>query len=137
MTTTTARPASSPLEQAAARGWLARLGAWSGSHFRLGPAGLAGGPGVFGAFAPQVSRRCPVPGWQDSSSSSVKARDIITKDFAGLSSTALQVVVHDSAGPIASRPGRPAGHRESDRAVAGRPAGLDRRRPAARYEHLR
>ena len=45
--------------------------------------------GVFGAFAPQVMSALSGAGWQDSSSSSVKARDVIAKDFAGLDSTAL------------------------------------------------
>ena len=35
---------------------------------------------------------------------SVKARNVIAKDFAGLGSTALQVVVVDKNGPIASDP---------------------------------
>jgi putative drug exporter of the RND superfamily len=58
----------------------------------------------FGAFAPRVESALSGAGWQDSGSSSVKARDVIAKDFAGLNSTALQVVVHDSSGPIAADP---------------------------------
>ena len=59
---------------------------------------------MFGAFAPQVESALSGAGWQDSGSSSVKARDVIAKDFAGLGSTALQVVVHDKRGPIAAIP---------------------------------
>jgi RND superfamily putative drug exporter len=59
---------------------------------------------LFGAFAPQVMSALSGAGWQDSGSSSVKARDIIAKDFAGLGSTALQVVVVDKSGPIATDP---------------------------------
>jgi RND superfamily putative drug exporter len=84
--------------------WLARLGAWTGSHLRIVLLAwlvvLAG----FGAFAPRVESALSGAGWQDSGSSSVKARDMISKDFSGLNSTALQVVVHDSAGPISSDP---------------------------------
>jgi putative drug exporter of the RND superfamily len=60
--------------------------------------------GIFGAFAPQVMSALSGAGWQDSGSMSVKARDVIAKDFAGLGSTALQVVVVDKNGPIASDP---------------------------------
>jgi RND superfamily putative drug exporter len=83
---------------------LSRLGAWTGSHLRVVLLAwlvvLAG----FGAFAPKVQSALSGAGWQDSGSSSVKARDLIAKDFGGLNSTALQVVVHDSRGPIASDP---------------------------------
>jgi hypothetical protein len=60
--------------------------------------------GVFGAFAPKVMSSLSGAGWQDSGSTSVKARDIIAKDFAGLGSTALQVVVVDKSSSIASDP---------------------------------
>jgi RND superfamily putative drug exporter len=58
--------------------------------------------GVFGAFAPQVESALSGAGWQDSGSQSVQARTLIAKNFHGLGSTALQVVVHDSAASIAS-----------------------------------
>ena len=60
--------------------------------------------GLFGAFAPQVMSALSGAGWQDSGSSSVQARDVIAKDFAGLGSTALQVVVVDKRGSVASDP---------------------------------
>ncbi len=104
MTTTAARPASSPLEQAPSRGWLARLGAWSGIHFRRVLVAWLVVLGVFGAFAPKVMSSLSGAGWQDSGSMSVKARDVIAKDFAGLGSTSLQVVVVAKNGPIASDP---------------------------------
>ncbi len=104
MTTTAARPASPPVEHAPSRGWLARLGAWSGSHLRVVLVAWLLLLGIFGAFAPQVMSALSGAGWQDSGSMSVKARDVIAKDFAGLGSTALQVVVVDKNGPIASDP---------------------------------
>ena len=64
---------------------------------------------MFGAFAPQVESALSGAGWQDSGSQSVKARDVIAKEFAGLGSTALQVVVQDSKRPDRGRPGRAAG----------------------------
>jgi RND superfamily putative drug exporter len=59
---------------------------------------------AFGAFAPQVESVLSGGGWQDSGSQSIVARDLIAKDFAGLGSTALQVVVHDSTGSVVSDP---------------------------------
>lgn len=85
-------------------GWLTRLGTWTGSHLGVVLLGWLVVLGGFGAFAPQVESALSGAGWQDSGSSSVQARDIITRDFAGLNSTALQVVVHSSAGPIATDP---------------------------------
>ncbi|MEO6702654.1 MAG: MMPL family transporter, partial [Jatrophihabitantaceae bacterium] len=57
-----------------------------------------------GAFAPSVESALSGAGWQDSGSQSVRARAAITKDFQGMGSSALQVVVHDSTGPIANDP---------------------------------
>jgi RND superfamily putative drug exporter len=104
VTTTVTHRQRQPQTEPGTPGWLAQLGAWTASHLRFVLLAwlvvLAG----FGAFAPQVESALSGAGWQDSSSSSITARDIITKDFAGLNSTALQVVVHDSAGPIAANP---------------------------------
>ena len=108
MTTTAARPTGSPTGspsvQASSRGWLARLGAWSGGHLRVVLVAWLLLLGLFGAFAPQVMSALSGAGWQDSGSSSVQARDVIAKDFAGLGSTALQVVVVDKRGSVASDP---------------------------------
>lgn len=85
----------------ATRSGLARLGAWSAGHLRsvlvLWLLLLA----VFGAFAPKVESALSGAGWQDSGSQSVAARAVIAKNFHGLGATALQVVVHDGARPIA------------------------------------
>lgn len=58
--------------------------------------------GVFGAFAPRVESALAGAGWQDSGSQSIQARNILGKEFAGLNSTALQVVIHDTKGQIAT-----------------------------------
>jgi RND superfamily putative drug exporter len=101
VTTTVTRP-TDPAAPLQAPGLLSRLGGWTGSHLRIVLIAwlvvLAG----FGAFAPQVQSALSGAGWQDSGSSSVRARDLIAKDFGGLNSTALQVVVHDSRGPLAT-----------------------------------
>ncbi|MGC8471573.1 MAG: hypothetical protein ACP5PM_04685 [Acidimicrobiales bacterium] len=59
----------------------------------------------FGMFAPKVESALAGAGWQDSASASVQARQIIRRDFAGLGSSALQVVIVDRAHPIAGDPG--------------------------------
>jgi RND superfamily putative drug exporter len=102
MTTTATRPESTPKISAPPPGWLTRLGAWSGSHFRIVLITWLLLLGGFGAFAPQVMSALSGAGWQDSTSSSVRARDVIAKDFSGLGSTALQVVVHSSSGQVAT-----------------------------------
>jgi RND superfamily putative drug exporter len=93
-----------PAESATADSLLSRLGRWTGSHLRIVLIAWLVVMAGLGAFAPRVQSALSGAGWQDSGSSSVQARDVIAKDFAGLNSTALQVVVHDKAGPIASDP---------------------------------
>jgi RND superfamily putative drug exporter len=59
---------------------------------------------VFGFFAPRVQSALAGAGWQDSTSQSVVARNVIQRDFAGLGASALQVVVVDHREPISSDP---------------------------------
>jgi RND superfamily putative drug exporter len=82
----------------------ALLGRWTATHFRLVLLAWLVVLGVFGAFAPKVETALAGAGWQDSSSQSVQARNIIQRQFAGLGSAALQVVVVDRNGPIATDP---------------------------------
>ena len=102
--TSTTRPRPRPAVHSAVPGWLSRLGAWSGSHLPFVLVGWLVVVGVFGAFAPQVESALSGAGWQDSGSQSVKARDVVATQFAGLGSTALQVVVHDGQGTISNDP---------------------------------
>ncbi len=97
-------------------GAFARLGAWTGSHLR--PVLLAWLVilVVFGMFAPKVESALAGAGWQDSASASVQARQVIRRDFAGLGSSALQVVIVDRVRPIADDPGA--------QAVVGRVEGM-------------
>jgi RND superfamily putative drug exporter len=87
-----------------ATGVFSRLGGWTGSHLRtvilMWLVVLAG----FGVFAPKVETALAGAGWQDSTSQSVQARQIIQRDFSGLGSSALQVVVVDRGAKIAGDP---------------------------------
>jgi RND superfamily putative drug exporter len=83
-------------------GALARLGRWSATHFRAVFLAWLVVIGVFGVFAVRVEHALAGAGWQASTSQSVKARDIVQRDFAGLGSTALQVVIVDHHGAIST-----------------------------------
>jgi putative drug exporter of the RND superfamily len=85
-------------------GYLARLGAWSAGHLRVVLLAWSAVLALFGAFAPQVEHALAGAGWQDSTSQSVKARQIIQTEFRGLGASALQVVVVDGRAPITADP---------------------------------
>ena len=91
-------------EHHVAYGVFARLGTWTASHFRLVALGWLAVLITFGAFAPAVESALAGAGWQDSSSQSVAARNIIQRDFSGLGASALQVVIVDRHGPITGDP---------------------------------
>ncbi len=83
-------------------GLMARLGAWTGGHLKAVLAVWLVVLIGFGLFAPSVESSLAGAGWQDSTSQSVAARNVIDKYFGGLGATALQVVVVDHNAPIAS-----------------------------------
>ncbi len=85
-------------------GPLARLGRWTATHLRAVLAGWAVVLVVFGVFAPRVESKLAGAGWQDSTSQSVAARNVIDRQFAGLGSSALQVVIVDHRSAIAADP---------------------------------
>jgi len=85
-------------------GRLARLGRWTATHLRVVLVVWGVVLLVFGVFAPRVESKLAGAGWEDSTSQSVKARDAIAKNFGGLGSSALQVVVVDHRGPVATDP---------------------------------
>jgi RND superfamily putative drug exporter len=85
----------------------------AGEHGRVGPVGRLGGFAAdhvravlivwaivaiaLAAFAPKVETALSGAGWQADGSESVQARALIQRSFAGLSSSALTVVVHSSS----------------------------------------
>ncbi|VXB39224.1 MMPL family transporter [Nocardioides sp. AX2bis] len=105
-TTTTATQragASDPAPGTAAGvrpGPLGRLGVWVTDNAK-------GVTGVWliliiglGAFAPQVEQNLSGAGWQADGSESVAARELAQESFGGNASSAIQVVVHSTDGPV-------------------------------------
>ncbi len=58
---------------------------------------------ALGFFAPRVEHALSGAGWQANGSESVQVRDLVQREFAGLNSTGLMVVVH-SAGQTTTSP---------------------------------
>ena len=85
-------------------GLFARLGRWTATHMRAVLVAWLLVLIAFGAFAPQVETSLAGAGWQDSSSQSVQARNIIQQDFSGLGSAGLEVVVVDHNGALSTDP---------------------------------
>jgi RND superfamily putative drug exporter len=75
-------------------GPLGRLGRWTAGHVRAVALAWAVLAIVLGVFAPRVETALSGAGWQANGSESVQARKLIQANFAGLSSSALMVVVH-------------------------------------------
>jgi putative drug exporter of the RND superfamily len=75
-------------------GPLGRLGRWTADHVRAVAIAWAIVAVALGAFAPRVETALSGAGWQANGSESVQARTLIQANFAGLSSSALMVVVH-------------------------------------------
>jgi putative drug exporter of the RND superfamily len=102
---TVAPIAAQQVDDRASYGPLGRLGWWTASHFRVVlVAWLLVAVGL-GIFAPRAQHALAGAGWEASGSQSVAARQLIDRQFSGLSSSALQVVVHSD------------GHAVSDPAV--------------------
>jgi len=84
------------LPPAARSGPIGRLGRWAATHARtvfLAWGILALG---LGFFAPRVEHALSGAGWQANGSQSVQVRDLVQREFAGLNSTGLMVVVHSA-----------------------------------------
>jgi RND superfamily putative drug exporter len=79
-------------------GPIGRLGRFAADHLRTVVIIWAIGAITLAAFAPKVETSLSGAGWQEDGSESVQARALIQKNFAGLSSSALTVVVHSSTG---------------------------------------
>jgi RND superfamily putative drug exporter len=81
-------------------GPLGRLGHYTATHGRgviIAWAVIALG---LGFFAPRVEKALSGAGWEATGSQSVAARKLIDRNFAGMSSSALMVVVHSSQGTV-------------------------------------
>jgi RND superfamily putative drug exporter len=72
------------------------LGRYTATHFRTVVIGWALVAVVLGAFAPRVETALSGAGWEATGSESVAARKATDRNFQGLSSSALMVVVHSS-----------------------------------------
>jgi putative drug exporter of the RND superfamily len=77
-----------------AYGPIGRLGRYTATHFRAVATGWALVALVLGFFAPRVEHALSGAGWEATGSESVAARKAIDRNFDGLSSSALMVVVH-------------------------------------------
>ena len=83
-------------------GPIGRLGRYTATHFRVVVAGWLLVAIGLGFFAPKVETALSGAGWETTGSQSVQARDLINKDFAGLSSYALMVVVYSPTATVSS-----------------------------------
>ena len=94
--TTVVAPSPAPFvpETAPAVGPLGRLGRWTADHVRATVVAWAVLTVALGIFAPKVETALSGAGWQANGSQSVQARALIQKNFRGLSSSALMVVIH-------------------------------------------
>jgi RND superfamily putative drug exporter len=87
-------PVPQAVERSDAVGPLGRLGRWTAEHARAVAIAWAIVTVALGAFAPKVESALSGAGWQANGSESVEARKLIQANFAGLSSSALMVVLH-------------------------------------------
>ncbi len=75
-------------------GPIGRLGRYTATHFRVVAIAWAVVAVFLGGLAPKVEHALSGAGWEATGSESVKARELVDRNFQGLSSSALQVVVH-------------------------------------------
>ncbi len=99
---TPAQPTTPTPEQPLAVGPLGRLGGWTADHIRAVSIVWLLVAVALAAFAPKVETALSGAGWQANGSESVQARALIQRNFGGLSSSALMVVVHSSRATTAS-----------------------------------
>ena len=81
-------------------GPLGRLGVWVTSHTRLTTVVWLLAIVVLGAFAPRVEAELSGAGWQADGSESATTRELAQEHFGGNASSAIQVVVRSSDGPV-------------------------------------
>ena len=89
-------PPAAARAQLRAVGPIGRLGAFAADHARGVAIAWTILAVALAAFAPRAETALSGAGWQADGSESVQARALIQRHFAGLSSSALAVVVHSS-----------------------------------------
>ncbi len=75
-------------------GPIGRLGRWTATHFKLVAIAWAVLAIGLGAFAPKVEHALSGAGWEATGSESLQVRETVDREFGGMSSSALMVVVH-------------------------------------------
>ncbi len=81
-------------------GPIGRLGRYTATHFRVVLIGWAVVALGLGFLAPRVEKALSGAGWETSGSQSVQARQLIDRNFQGLSSYGLMVVVHSPTASV-------------------------------------
>jgi RND superfamily putative drug exporter len=84
------------MPSSATYGPVGRLGRWTATHFKLVALAWAIVAIGLGAFAPKVEHALSGAGWEATGSESLAVRETVDREFGGLSSSALMVVVHSS-----------------------------------------
>ncbi len=87
-------------------GPIGRLGRYTATHFRVVLIGWLVVAIGLGFFAPRVETALSGAGWETSGSQSVQARNLIDKNFQGLSSYALRTVIYSPTKGKERWPGR-------------------------------
>jgi RND superfamily putative drug exporter len=82
-------------------GPIGRLGRWTATNVRAVAVAWLVIAVAFGVFAPKVEHALSGAGWEATGAESVRARELIDKDFRGLGSYGLMVVVHSSDKTVA------------------------------------
>ncbi|GAC1523537.1 MAG: hypothetical protein NVS2B6_09430 [Thermoleophilaceae bacterium] len=78
-------------------GPIGRLGRYTATHFRVVAIAWLLVAVALGFFAPRVEHALSGAGWEATGSQSLQARKLVDRNFGGLSSSALQVVVYSPA----------------------------------------
>jgi putative drug exporter of the RND superfamily len=81
-------------------GPIGRLGGWTATHFRSVLVAWIVAAVAFAVFAPGVEKALSGAGWETTSSQSVAARKVIDRNFQGLGSYGLMVVVRSTSETI-------------------------------------
>ena len=108
MSTTSApgQEAASASRVAHGPGPLGRLGIWVTRHAKLVMVVWLLAIIGLGTFAPNVEKNLSGAGWQANGSESVEARELAREHFGGNASSAIQVVVRSTDGPVTEGEGK-------------------------------